>query len=97
MRGLRCIPTSRRARACAGLLAYRVATVTLRDSVVGRPFVLSTILNVAFPFAAFDIFIVIVFFDPDFSFRPAALPAIPLPIRVAVVPTSAGHAMPLSV
>ena len=51
--------TSRRARACAGLLAYRVATVTLRDSVVGRPFVSSTILNVAFPFAAFDIFIVI--------------------------------------
>ena len=86
-------PSQLRRRGCG--LAYLMATVTLRASVVGRPFVSSTISNVAFPLAAFDIFIVIVFFDPAFSFGPAAFPAITLPVRVAAAPICAGHATPL--
>src|SRR5918995_5413938 len=53
---------------------YFETTVTLRVSVVGRPFVLRTILNVALPLAAFESFIWMVFFAPALNFRPAALP-----------------------
>jgi hypothetical protein len=58
---------------------------------------LRTILKVAFPLAAFESFIVIVFFAPAFSFRPAAFPAIPGPVSVAVAPISAGQATPFRV
>ena len=74
------------------LTSYFTTTVTLRVSVVGRPFVLSTILKVALPLAAFESFIAIVFLAPAFSFRPAALPEIPGPVSVAVAPIAFGLA-----
>jgi hypothetical protein len=76
---------------------YLALTVTLLVSVVGRPFVLRTIVNVALPLEAFESFIVIVFFAPTFSFRPAAFPAIPGPVSVAVAPISDGQATPFRV
>src|SRR5262249_53114821 len=75
--------------------SYETLTVTARTCVVGRPLVLSTILNVAasLPFAALtgiDSTVVL----PAATFA-LALPAMPLPVSVAVAATWAGQATPV--
>ena len=86
MRGLRCIRLADDSPR-SWWKGQRTDTFTLRFSVVGRPFVPRTIVKVAFPLAAFESFIVIVFLAPAFSFSPADLPAIPGPDSVAVAET----------
>ena len=74
----------------------RLCTVTLTDAVcvVGRPFVLSTILNCAVPLAALDGIESTV--DLPAATLTAALP-LTVPLRLAVAETCAGQATPVSV
>ena len=76
---------------------YFALTVTLRVSVVLRPFVLSTIVNVActvVPARILTGIVIAVLFPAAILTR--ALPETPLPFRLAVASTCAGQAIPVA-